>query len=112
MTAQPATGVIFEIGRKRVFASAVDWPGWCRSGRGEEQALEALAAYLPRYAPVARRCGLELPPAAAGAFAIVERLPGSGVTAGAGRLAGALCRPPHRLARARPRLGDRGQSDA
>jgi len=80
MTAQPATGVILEIGRKRVFASAADWPGWCRSGRGEEQALETLAAYLPRYAPVAERSGVELPPAAADTFVIVERLPGSGVT--------------------------------
>ena len=77
MTAQPVTGVILEVGRKRVFACATDWPGWCRSGRGEEQALEALAAYLPRYAPVAERAGLELPPAAADAFTVVERLPGT-----------------------------------
>ncbi len=77
MTAQPATGVILEVGRKRVFACATDWPGWCRSGRGEELALEALAAYLPRYAPVARLAGLELPSAAADAFSVVERLPGT-----------------------------------
>ena len=40
--------VFVESGRKRVFASALDWPGWCRSGRTEELAIEALAAYLPR----------------------------------------------------------------
>jgi hypothetical protein len=77
MTAQPVTDVILEIGKKRVFACAAAWPGWCRSGRSEELALETLAAYLPRYAPVARRAGLALPPAAADAFAVTERLPGT-----------------------------------
>jgi hypothetical protein len=38
---------------KKVFASAADWPGWSRSGKTEELALEALAAYAPRYSPVA-----------------------------------------------------------
>jgi hypothetical protein len=41
--------VYLEIGSKRVFAGAVDWPGWCRSGRDEAAALESLAAYGPRY---------------------------------------------------------------
>jgi hypothetical protein len=27
--------VYLETGQKRVFAAAVDWPGWCRSGRDE-----------------------------------------------------------------------------
>jgi hypothetical protein len=80
MTAQSATALILEIGKKRVFACAANWPGWCRSGRTEEQAIETLAAYLPRYAPVAERAGLALPPAAAGSFAVVERLPGGAVT--------------------------------
>src|ERR1022692_1268110 len=61
MTAQRATDVILEIGRKRVFACAAAWPGWCRSGRSGELALETLPAYLPRYAQVARRAGLGLP---------------------------------------------------
>jgi hypothetical protein len=30
-----------EVGAKRVFAGALDWPGWCRSARDEEGALEA-----------------------------------------------------------------------
>ena len=77
MTAQPVTDVILEIGKKRVFACAAAWPGWCRSGRSEELALETLAAYLPRYAPVARLAGLALPPGAADAFAVTERLPGT-----------------------------------
>ena len=41
-----------EIGKKKVFASAVDWPGWSRSGRDEQQAVQMLLAYAPRYAKV------------------------------------------------------------
>ena len=37
--------VAIEAGTKRVFATAVDWPGWSRSAKTEEAALEALAAY-------------------------------------------------------------------
>lgn len=43
---------------RKVFASALDWPGWSRSGKGPEAALEVLLAYAPRYAPVARAAGL------------------------------------------------------
>ena len=70
-----------EVGAKRVFASALEWPGWCRSAKGEEAALEALAAYAPRYAIVAGEAGADFDPAvAAGDFDVVERLPGSGAT--------------------------------
>jgi len=48
------TDVYVEMGSKRVFACAYDWPGWCRSGKDEASALAALATYAPRYAPVAR----------------------------------------------------------
>ena len=45
---------------RRSFASALDWPGWSRSGKTDEAAIEALLAYAPRYAPVAKLAGLEL----------------------------------------------------
>ena len=32
--------VYVEATGKRAFAGAVDWPGWCRSGRDEETALD------------------------------------------------------------------------
>jgi len=69
--------VCLEIAPKKVFASALDWPGWCRAGRDEEAALEALASYADRYAPVAARAGLTF--GANSALEVVERLPG-GVT--------------------------------
>jgi hypothetical protein len=74
------TVVYLELGKKRVFACALDWPGWCRSGKTEELALEALAAYAPRYAPVAERAGIAFPAGAGEDPRVVERLPGSGGT--------------------------------
>ncbi len=70
-----------ERGSKRVFAGAIDWPGWCRSGPDEEVALRALAAYVPRYAQVlrGRRLGF-LTPGRAPAFTVVERLEGDATT--------------------------------
>ena len=73
--------VYLDEGRKRTFAAALDWPGWARSGKNGEAALEALEAYLPRYAVVVRRAGLEPPDALSGdAFDVVERVPGTGTT--------------------------------
>jgi len=70
--------VSIETGSKRVFACALDWPGWCRSGKTEEAALEALAEYAPRFAPVAARVGARFPTRIE--FDVVERLAGSGAT--------------------------------
>ena len=71
------TSVYFEIGKKRVFASALDWPGWCRSGTSEESALEAMAAYAERYAPIAREAAIAFPLREVVAFDVVERVTGS-----------------------------------
>ena len=49
--------VAIEAGDKKAFATAVDWPGWSRSGKSEELAIEALVAYADRYAPIARAAG-------------------------------------------------------
>ena len=35
--------VYLEQGAKKVFACSIDFPGWCRSGKDEHAALEALA---------------------------------------------------------------------
>jgi hypothetical protein len=43
------TRVSLEVGARWVFATALDWPGWCRRGRGEEQAVECLLDYGERY---------------------------------------------------------------
>lgn len=66
--------VALEVGPKRVFATALDWPGWCRGGKGEAAALDALLAYAPRYAAVVARADLALP--GEPAPVVVERLVG------------------------------------
>jgi hypothetical protein len=74
------TDVAIESGTKRVFAAALDWPGWCRSGKDEASALAALAAYAPRYAPVAKKARIALELRSAAAFRVVEHLAGTATT--------------------------------
>jgi hypothetical protein len=71
--------VYLEVGGKRTFASAADWPGWCRSGNDERAALDALAASAPRYAAVPKLARIPFP-AGAKVFEVVERLPGNATT--------------------------------
>ncbi len=70
-----------EVGRTRVFAGALDWPGWCRSGRGEEAALDALLAYASRYATAMRggRAAFTAPKRSS-TLRVVERLRGDATT--------------------------------
>jgi len=73
--------VYLEIGKKRTFAGAIEWPGWCRLGRDEDAALQALIAYGPRYARILRLARVEFQiPADASVFAVVERLEGNVTT--------------------------------
>jgi hypothetical protein len=69
---------------KRAFASALDWPGWSRSGKTEDAALEALVAYGPRYRSAVGRTAVGKsfrPPSTPGDLTINERLPGNATTA-------------------------------
>jgi hypothetical protein len=91
--------IYLEVGDKRVFAGAIDWPAWARSGRDEDAVLEALFAYAPRYARALKgtRLGFEVPRDPS-ALRVVERLPGTATTD-----FGAV---PGVLARVRPSGGD------
>jgi hypothetical protein len=71
--------VYIESGPKKVFACAIDLPGWCRSGKDEASALEALADYAPRYAEVAKRAEAAFP-SGDPEFEVVERIKGKGAT--------------------------------
>jgi len=73
--------VYLEIGKKRIFAGAIDWPGWSRSGRDETSALQGLFEYGPRYARVLRtaRLGFKAPDDVS-AFRVTERLDGNATT--------------------------------
>jgi hypothetical protein len=69
--------VVLELGRRRTFARALDWPGWCRAGRDEQAALDALEAARPRSRLVTDRAGIALPESE---FVVVERIAGDGTT--------------------------------
>ena len=73
--------VILELGKKRrVVAGAMDWPGLDRWGTSEDDAVEKLLSYVPRYAAVAERAGKKSAFARARAVEIVEHVPGSSST--------------------------------
>jgi hypothetical protein len=74
--------VIIEIGksRRRIVAGAMDWPGLERWGRTEEDALDRLAAYLPRYAGIPERAKLADEFGQVGPITVVERVAGSSST--------------------------------
>jgi hypothetical protein len=73
--------VYVEATGKRAFAGAVDWPGWCRSGRDEEAALETLFEYGPRYARVLKGTSVRFAaPARPSTLSIAERMKGDATT--------------------------------
>jgi hypothetical protein len=71
--------VLLEIGPKgkRVVASAMDWPGLERWGRTEDEAVDRLLAYVPRYVAVAERVGLGSEFERGATPHIIERTPGN-----------------------------------
>ena len=75
-----STSVYLEVGSKKVFACSLDWPGWCRGAKTEEQALDSLAAYAERYRPVAEAAGVRFPTSIAQGFDVVERFNGDSGT--------------------------------
>ena len=72
--------VYLEVGRKKTFAGALDWPGWCRGARDEGAALASLLAYAPRYASIVSTTFDFAPPDDLAALAVVERLVGNSTT--------------------------------
>ena len=70
-----------EVTPRKAFASALDWPGWTRTGKTPEAALEALAASAPRYAAVAKKAKLDFPFDGDVEFDVVEEAEGNATTA-------------------------------
>ena len=73
--------IYVELGARRTFASAIDWPGWSRGGRNEQEAVAALAAYGNRYRAVVRSAEPKFTaPKDTSEFKIVKRLKGNAGT--------------------------------
>src|SRR5688500_15513244 len=73
--------IYLEIGERRTFAVAVDWPGWARAGKTPDEAIDALLAYGDRYRKAigAAAKGLAIPDDSA-YVEVVERLTGNATT--------------------------------
>jgi hypothetical protein len=58
-----AEPIYLETGTRWSFASAVEWPGWCRHAKGAADPVTELVAYGPRYRDALTRGGVpfELP---------------------------------------------------
>ena len=72
--------IYLEQGDKRMFAGAIDWPGWCRAAKDEESALQALLEIAPRYAKVLSHSKLGFHTPDATAFKVIEHLKGTMTT--------------------------------
>jgi hypothetical protein len=73
--------VYLEVGKKRTFAGALNWPGWCRSAKNEVTALQTLFDYRLRYAQAIQSAQLGFePPVGLSAFRLVEQLEGDSTT--------------------------------
>lgn len=72
--------VVLEIARKKSFASALDWPGWCRPGSTAEESLQVLADYAPRYQIVAGLAGYGGIQEIAEDLDVIEKLEGDPTT--------------------------------
>ena len=67
-----------ETGKTRVFATAVEWPGWSRVAKTEDEAIAAIVEYGPRYkAAVRKRFAL---PKSERDIEVVERVRGDSGT--------------------------------
>jgi len=76
-----SVAIYLEVGAKRTFASAVDWPGWSRGARSEQEAITALASYGDRYKAVVRSAApMFTAPKDTSEFKIVKRLKGNAGT--------------------------------
>jgi hypothetical protein len=76
-----SVAIYLEVGAKRTFASAVDWPGWSRGARSEQDAIAALVSYGDRYNAVVRSAAPTFKaPKDASEFKIVKRLKGNAGT--------------------------------
>ncbi|HEX6141010.1 MAG TPA: hypothetical protein VF013_11205, partial [Candidatus Limnocylindria bacterium] len=70
--------VAIETAAKRCFATAIDWPGWSRAGKSEDEARARLADYARRYARAVAGTGHPLPDRLT--FRAVERVGGGAGT--------------------------------
>jgi hypothetical protein len=78
---RPDLEIYLEIGKRKTFAVAVDWPGWCRFGRDEETALNSLLESADRYSRIVKAIDAQFKaPSSTEAFKVLARLEGNSTT--------------------------------
>ena len=77
---QDRVDIAEETGAKKTFVWAIDWPGWCRSGKEAPLAIDALIDHGPRYAIVAKAAGFDLGDVSAHDLLMVESVGGGSGT--------------------------------
>jgi hypothetical protein len=78
---EPPVRVGLEVTSKKVFASALEWPGWSRAGKDSATALAGLAAAAPRYATCAKGARIAFPFDGNVRLTVVEEAEGNATTA-------------------------------
>ncbi len=69
-----------EVGAKKTFVWAIDWPGWSRGGKDAALAIESLIDHRPRYEVVASEAGLTLPIVSAADLDTIDSVAGGAGT--------------------------------
>ncbi len=70
-----------EIGQKKSYAGAVDWPGWGRVIKDPSEAAQMLLDYAPRYAAAMKLGKVDFkPPQSVDDFKVIEEHPGTSST--------------------------------
>jgi hypothetical protein len=69
-----------EEGNKKAFATAIDYPGWCRWGKTPQDAIDSLLDYRERYNDVLTLQHVRHIPADASQIEIVQTIPGNPTT--------------------------------
>lgn len=73
--------IVVETGKQKVFASALDWPGWSRGARKtNDNAIAALLTYRARFATVLAATGAVTLPVGPVDIQVVEEQAGNGQT--------------------------------
>ncbi|MCA9832313.1 MAG: hypothetical protein KC435_00025 [Thermomicrobiales bacterium] len=72
--------IVLEVAPKKSFASALDWPGWSRSGKTRDAAIQVLTDYAPRYLKVAEIAGIDGVLVAATTWNTIDEVSGNGAT--------------------------------
>jgi hypothetical protein len=72
--------IYLEEGSKKVFACAYPYPGWARWGKDDQQAMERLLAYAPRYRVVTEEAGVAFPTQDQLLLEVLARVEGNATT--------------------------------